>query len=255
MCRLVAYQGPARSPDELVFGGEHSLVVQSYRPRELLSGSVNGDGFGVVWYRDGIPVRTASAFPIWHDPDLQGLLGSVESRTVVAALRNVTPGLPVSESAIPPVTVDRWSFVLNGFIEEFRPRFMRRIHAAIPDDLFGRLTGVSDTEALALLAVAECRAGAPPGRALERVVRAMVDLVVADGASAQLNMVLADGKELAACRASSGPVPNSLYLLESRETPGATLASEPLTDPRAWSPVPPQSVVEVREGVPAVRPL
>ena len=29
---------------------EHSLIVQSYKPREMISGTVNADGFGIGWY-------------------------------------------------------------------------------------------------------------------------------------------------------------------------------------------------------------
>jgi glutamine amidotransferase len=112
MCRLVAYAGPAASLAPLVFGGDHSLWTQSFRPRELLTGSVNVDGYGVVWYGDGGPVRVASPFPIWHDENLEGLLASVRSPVAVAALRNITAGIPPSETAIPPLVLDEWAFVL-----------------------------------------------------------------------------------------------------------------------------------------------
>ena len=49
MCRLTAYAGEPLTADALVFGGTHSLLEQSYDPRELLHGHVNADGYGVVW--------------------------------------------------------------------------------------------------------------------------------------------------------------------------------------------------------------
>jgi len=33
-----------------VLEGEHCVLVQSYAPREMISGVVNSDGFGVGWY-------------------------------------------------------------------------------------------------------------------------------------------------------------------------------------------------------------
>ena len=46
MCRLTAYAGGPLTAEALVFGGTHSLLEQSYVPRELLHGHVNGDGYG-----------------------------------------------------------------------------------------------------------------------------------------------------------------------------------------------------------------
>ena len=65
MCRLTAYAGGPLTADALVFGGTHSLLEQSYVPRELLHGHVNADGYGVVWYRNSTPVRTGGARPIF----------------------------------------------------------------------------------------------------------------------------------------------------------------------------------------------
>ncbi len=251
MCRLVAYAGPDCSPEPLVFGGDHSLYRQSFAPRELLSGSVNADGFSAVWYRDPEPVRLASPFPIWQDPDLRGLLASVTSGVVVAAVRNVTDGIPTAPTGIAPITVDRWSFVFNGFVEGFRTRFMRTIHSWIPDPWFGRLTGVSDTEALGLVAASACAAGASPSEALYDLVTRVRSLVAADGAGAQLNMVLTDGKTVAASRASSEGASNSLY--RSTDSPlapdGLLVASEALGCGGRWASVASGTVFEWdREG-------
>ena len=60
MCRLLAYAGAPLPADVPVFSGDHSLVRQSYAPREMLSGQVNADGHGVAWYRGGLPVRAGS---------------------------------------------------------------------------------------------------------------------------------------------------------------------------------------------------
>ena len=245
MCRLVAYLGAPTAPAPLVFGGSHSLYTQSYRPLELGTGSVNADGYGVVWYHGGRPARLASPFPIWHDADLEGVLDTVVSEVVVAALRNTTPGIPQSETAIPPVVVDGWAFVLNGYVESFRDRFMRRIHERVPDELYGRLTGASDTEALALLAVAAGRGGATPGAALLEVVHTVTGLVRREDALAKLTMVLTNGRQLAACRFSTREATNSLYALEApAQAPGGfALASEPLDPDAGWTPVEPGSVV------------
>ena len=51
MCRIVAYLGgPEATLSSVVLEPEHSLLVQSYAPKEMMSGVVNADGFGVGWY-------------------------------------------------------------------------------------------------------------------------------------------------------------------------------------------------------------
>lgn len=43
MCRLLAYLGSPISLEHLLYKPEHSLIVQSYQPREMTSGVVNAD--------------------------------------------------------------------------------------------------------------------------------------------------------------------------------------------------------------------
>ena len=235
------------SPAPLVFGGSHSLIVQSYRPRELLSGSVNADGYGVVWYRNQRPVRTRSVRPIWQDADLERLLRSVESGLSVAALRNVTPGIPSDLSGVPPLVRDRWTFVLNGALQDFRGAFMRPLHQRLPDDLYGALEGVSDTETLFALALASLRRGARPAQAIADVTGAVVELARQLDKGAQLNLVVSDGERLAASRGSTVEATNSLYRVSGAPiAPGGTvLASEPLDDDPAWEPLDAHTVVEL----------
>ena len=57
MCRLLAYLGPSIALNRLISEPEHSLVVQSYAPREMTSGRLNADGFGFAWYDAGAPGR------------------------------------------------------------------------------------------------------------------------------------------------------------------------------------------------------
>jgi glutamine amidotransferase len=222
MCRLVAYLGPPISPAHLVFAGEHSLYEQSWSPRELLSGSVNADGYGMVWYARGRPARIAEARPIWYDGDLAQTLAAIESTCVVAALRNATPGLPVERSGVSPLVLERWTFVLNGFVPEFRQRHMRALRSRLPDELYAELRGVSDSETLFLLAVAALRAGASLVEAL-------------------------DGERIAAIRTSTVLLTNSLYV--AKRPPfapvGVVLASEPPETGAVWEPVDGHSWIEI----------
>ena len=245
MCRLVAYLGQPLSPAHVVFGGAHSLYEQSWAPRELLTGSVNADGYGVVWYAGGRPARIAEARPIWHDPELDRTLSTIESTCVLAALRNCTPGVPVDRSGLLPLVLDRWTFVLNGFVPEFRQRHMRALRSALPDAVYAELQGASDSETLFLIAVAALREGASLVEALEAVVRAVCERV--GKAEAQLNLVLSDGERIAAVRASTVLVTNSLYV--AKRPPfapeGVVLASEPPEKSACWEAVDGHAWVEI----------
>ncbi len=233
MCRLVAYVGAPTRVAPLVYGGGHSLFRQSWEPRELLSGSVNADGYGVVWYADGSPRRIAEVRPIWHDEELEDTLEALESTCVVAALRNGTPGLPVDRASLLPFTHRQWTFVLNGFVPDFRKRHMRALRASLPDHLYAELRGASDAETLFLLAVAALENGAKPVEALCAAAGAVSSRVGKD--EAQLAMLLADGRSISMVLTSTVARANSLYLgRRCGLAPGGTvLASEALDDDAA----------------------
>lgn len=248
MCRLIAYVGEPISARHLVFDGTHSLYEQSWAPAELLSGRVNADGYGVVWYADGRPARIAEPRPIWHDADLPDTLAALRSTCVVAALRNATPGLPVDRAGLLPLVHDRWSFVLNGFVPDFRSAHMRALRGALPDDLYAALRGASDAETLFFLALAALREGASPAEALEKVARAVRARV--GRREAQLNMVLCDGERVVAARCGTVLVTNSLYV--AKRPPfapdGVVLASEAPEVGAVWEAVDGHSWIELGPG-------
>ena len=245
MCRMVAYLGEPISPRHLVFDGTHSLFEQSWAPTELLSGSVNADGYGVVWYADAHPARLAEPRPIWFDAELPNTLATISSSCVVAALRNATPGISVDRSGLLPLLFDRWCFILNGFVPDFRRSHMRALRATLPDELYAELDGSSDSETLFLLAVAALQAGATMTEALESTARTVFQRVGEE--ECQLNMVLSDGERIAAVRASTVLVTNSMYV--AKRPPfapgGVVLASEAPEVGAAWEAVDGHSWLEI----------
>jgi predicted glutamine amidotransferase len=249
MCRLVAYLGEPISPAHIVFDGAHSLYEQSWAPQELLSGSVNADGYGVVWYGSSGPARLAEVRPIWYDDDLRRTLAALSSGCIVAALRNGTVGIPVDRSGLLPLLFDKWSFVLNGFIPDFRVAHMRALRGQLPDDLYAELRGSSDSETLFLLTVAAMREGATQPEALERTAKLVHDRVGRDE-EAQFNMVLADGERVTAVRSGTQLVTNSLYL--AKRPPfapnGTVLASERLDPGAVWEAVDGHSWIDIGPG-------
>jgi len=233
----MGYVGTPTSPANLVFGGDHSLYEQSWAPRELLSGSVNADGYGIAWYAHGRPARIAEARPIWYDEGLRDTLAAIESGVILAALRNGTPGIPVDRSGLLPLVHDRWSFALNGFVPDFRASHMRAMRSELPDDLYAALRGTSDSETLFLLAIAAIQRGATLLEALETVARTVRRRVGTE--EAQLNMIVTDGEAVVAVRTSTVDRTNSLYVGDHPPfaTGGVVVVSERPEDTDSWTPV------------------
>ena len=82
---------------------EHSLLVQSYATKEMMSGVVNADGFGCGWYAPGVddePAVYRSNSPVWSYRCSASIAPKVHSVTVLAAVRSATRGLPAEESGV-----------------------------------------------------------------------------------------------------------------------------------------------------------
>jgi len=248
MCRLVAYAGSSTPVGALVFGGSHSLFRQSWAPRELLSGSINADGYGAAWWPRSEarePQQLRRAEPIWYDPSVRTLLDGQSGTVVQATLRNATPGLPVDRVGVLPIVLEGWAFSLNGWVPAFRERHMRALRSHLSDARYSALTGVSDAETLFLLVLDEIEGGREPSAALQSVVDRVEDRLAPDE-SAPLTLVLSSTSGVDTLHASVGGSPcNSLYIAEGATVApgGAVLASEPLDDSGRWEAVPPGSHV------------
>ncbi|MGS2806514.1 class II glutamine amidotransferase [Nocardia sp. MW-W600-9] len=130
MCRHLGYVGPPVTVGELVVRGPRSLYTQSWAPAEMRGGgTINADGFGVAWWRradigvegerDAVS-RYRNAAPIWTDPAVVEVLGQLEARAVLAAVRSATVGMPVERAACAPFVDEHWAFSHNGVVPAWR---------------------------------------------------------------------------------------------------------------------------------------
>jgi len=251
MCRLVAYLGADETTlSSLVLEPKHSLLVQSYAPREMMSGVVNADGFGVGWYAPWSgdePAVYRSVSPLWADRSFAGMAGKIRSSAVFAAVRSATPGLPAEESGVPPFASARFAFMHNGAIEGFRHGPMRRLRDSLGDEAYEGLLGVTDSETVFAITLDRLREGAGLGEALEEAVRRVSEVCADLGRRATLNLALTDGRGIALVRHSTDGPGNSLYLLEGGERfpGGVAVASEKLDGDEGWRPVPDRHLLEV----------
>lgn len=254
MCRFVTYAGKPIALGRLIDAPEHSLVVQSYRPREMHSGVVNADGFGVGWYlgeADDVPALFTSPMPIWADGNLPQLGRAIHSGCVFAAVRSATPGMPYGPEQVQPFNHGPYLFMHNGYITQFRQRLMRRVRQQLRDEFYLAIGGGSDSEhifALWLEHVAHIGRG-PAGmvEALQRTLAQLHRWARQANVDALLNLAVTDGHTVVTCRDTTTEYAPSLYIAESEPffAAAVVVASEPLFANAHWRLVPPKTVTVV----------
>ncbi|MEU1753147.1 ergothioneine biosynthesis protein EgtC [Micromonospora matsumotoense] len=228
MCRHLAYLGPPVTLRALLYDPPHSLVRQSWAPRDMRGGgTVNADGFGVGWYPGtGNPVRYRRAGPIWSDPTLPELAGVTLSGAVLAAVRSATVGMPVQDSAAAPFAEGRWLFSHNGVVRGW-PDSIVALAGGLPVRDLVTLDAPTDSALLWALVRHRLRAGASAAEAVTATVREVA--AVAPGS--RLNLLLTDGASVVASVWD--------HALSVRVTGDAVLlASEPVDDTPGWQQVP-----------------
>ena len=142
MCRWLAYSGSPVLLDELLYGRQNSLIVQSLHSR-LGAEETNGDGFGIGWYGEQeSPAVFHSIEPAWNDRNLRELAGHITSPLVFAHIRAST-GSPVQQTNCHPFRHGRWLWMHNGFLDGFT-KVKRDITVAVDPELYPEIEGTTD---------------------------------------------------------------------------------------------------------------
>jgi glutamine amidotransferase len=255
MCRLLGYLGPPIALDKLLYKPEHSLIVQSYQPREMNSGLLNADGFGVGWYhpqREINPFIYKNILPIWNDINLPSLSRYVESGCVLAYVRSATSGQAVDLSNCQPFEQQRLLCIHNGRIENFRQTLYRTLRNRLSDDAYHAIKGNTDSEHLfaLLLDQLQTNPSASLEQALQNALLNLNQLAKSHHVATSANIVVSDGHCLVASRfASDKQAPSLYWLRDDPAFPDAVIiASEPLFEGN-WNSFPEQSVISVGEDL------
>ncbi len=253
MCRLLGYLGQAIQLDTLLYKPEHSLIVQSYQPREMTSGLLNADGFGVGWYhphKEINPYTYKNILPIWSDINLPQLSRYVESGCVLGYVRSATPPLAVDLSNCQPFTNERLLFIHNGFINNFRKTLYRPIRNSLNDCAYQLVQGTTDSEHIFALLLHELQTfpDITLKTALAHALTKLTQLAKSHSVYFSANIVISDGKQLVASRYSNrAPTPTLYWLRDDPLYPDAVIiASEPLFDGN-WNSCPEHSIISVGE--------
>uniref|UniRef100_A0A832H9I9 Ergothioneine biosynthesis protein EgtC n=1 Tax=Oscillatoriales cyanobacterium SpSt-402 TaxID=2282168 RepID=A0A832H9I9_9CYAN len=255
MCRLLGYFGVPIQLDRLIYKPDHSLIVQSYQPREMTSGVVNADGFGMGWYhsqRQTNPFTYKTTQPAWNDTNLPSLSRYVESGCVLANVRSATAGQSVDLVNCQPFQQGLILGVHNGFIDNFRRSLYRPIRERLSDSVYQSIQGSTDSEHLFALLVNELEKTPHPSltEALQQTIAVLVELGSQHQTDFSANMILSDGQQLVASRfASRSPVPTLYWLRDDVLFPDSVLiASEPLFEGN-WIPFDDRSLLTVNSDL------
>lgn len=255
MCRLLGYLGSAIQLDRLLCKPEHSLIVQSYQPREMTAGIVNADGFGVGWYhphKEEHPYTYKNILPIWSDLNLQQLSRYVETGCTLAYVRSATPPLAVDLSNCQPFTDENLVFIHNGFIQNFRQTLFRPIRNSLDDYGYQLIKGTTDSEHIFATIVNELRKLSSDNleTALANAIAQIARLANAQQIYFSANIILSNGKQIVASRYSNRPPTPTLYWIkDDLMFPDAVIvASEPLFD-GDWHQCSERSIIAVTNDV------
>jgi glutamine amidotransferase len=245
MCRWAAYRGDAMFIEDIVSSPAHSLIAQSHSAIEART-ATNGDGFGIAWYGDReTPGLYRDILPAWSDCNLRSLANQIRSPLFLAHVRAATSGGTRRDNCHPFVH-GRWSFMHNGQIEGFE-QLRRPLETMLPDDLYCKRQGTTDSELIFLLAF-HFGLDSEPLFAFRETIAFVERLAIHLGVKADVRFTSAfsDGRNLYAVRYATGETAPTLYAAPMGAEGGYCLVSEPLDDNRQnWMEIPNGSAVVI----------
>ncbi|HEX2134034.1 MAG TPA: ergothioneine biosynthesis protein EgtC [Actinophytocola sp.] len=239
MCRHIAYLGEPVRLAELLLNPEHSLLRQSWAPRDMRGGgTVNADGFGIGWYTgtSAEPALLRRAVPLWTDTALPRLASEVASGGVLAAVRSATVGMPVVETAAAPFARGPWLFSHNGVVRGW-PSSMVPLASTLPVESLLTLDAPTDAALLWALLRHRLDAGDKPADAVASLVAA----VETAAPGSRLNLLLTDGQVIVGTAWT--------HALWVRRSPsGVAVASEPYDHDPSWREIPDRHLIVATES-------
>jgi ergothioneine biosynthesis protein EgtC len=256
MCRLLGYLGSSIQLDRILLKPEHSLVVQSYQPQEMTAGLLNADGFGIGWYGENLsvdrqPYTYRNVLPIWNDANLPQLGRYIKSSCYLGYVRSATSNLSVDIINCQPFDHQNLLFVHNGFIDDFRKTLYRPIRNELDDFAYQRIEGTTDSEHIFALIVNEFELNQEVSlqEALGNTIKRLVKLAQTDKIAFSANIILSNGRELAASRYSNREASPTLYYIRDHPlAEGVIIASEPMFKGN-WISFPEKSLIGVGENL------
>jgi predicted glutamine amidotransferase len=281
MCRFLLYLGEPLPLELLLCHPINSLVRQSFNSESQTT--VNGDGFGVAWYADGIaePGVFKCITPAWNNRNLMHLSRVTRSGCVLAHVRAASPGMAVTETNNHPFIAGCFAFMHNGGVARF-DLLRRPLQQTLTDTAYRVIEGTTDSEHLFALFL-DCYRNTDNddpteslAEALYKTVQTTLDLARRHRIEGRttMNLAVSDGTRAAAVRFATGDpaAATTLFchvgrryvyengtcrMVEPDSASGTVIvASERLSGDPGWETVPVNSMVVIDEARRAqIRPL
>lgn len=250
MCRLAAYIGPPLLLKQFLFDPTHSLIRQSWAPREMDEAVLNADGFGLGWYTEQQqPATYLNTHPIWSDCNLTGLALSLASQIWLGCVRSATPGQMTGLMNTQPFINGRLLFMHNGFIRNFNPEYHVKLHNILQGEIQAGINGHTDSEYIFALLRQEILLNpeSDPVTQLRHCLEQITKLIGKE--TVLLNIIIADGSRVYITRhAVNGQSPSLYYAVNADLfTDAIVVASEPLTEDSRWLAVPDHSLMVISD--------
>lgn len=215
MCRLVAYLGSPILTDEIIIKPKNSLVRQSFAAEET-DYPVNGDGFGIGWYRHDIrkePGIFKSIYPAWNDQNLLNNASFIQTNCFFAHVRAATVG-DVSFENTHPFSFNEYLMMHNGGIQNF-DKIKYDLVSMLDEKAFLWIQGQNDTQYILALFMTNMRKLGYEGQAIAKELVNCFNKTYADieelkkrnrvNSVSLYNIVITDGKRMIATRYSTEP--------------------------------------------------
>ncbi len=252
MCRLFGQHAhPGLDLCEPLCSAENALRFQAHK---------HPHGWGIGWYRQGVPERRLGLLPAHHDEAFVEAARAACSGVVLAHVRDASIG-PITAENTHPFAHGRWLFAHNGTIARFKRsrRVREAILAEVDLDLRPLVRGDTDSERCFFLFLSRLRARVRLDRArVEDVRRALAETSAAVAAIADagirtekpssMNFLVSDGRVLAACRRG-----RTLHLAADAGPRHAFVVASERIGAALWEEVPEGAFVGTDDGIRVVR--
>lgn len=176
------------------------------------------------------------------DENLRSLTHHIRSHRFMAHVRSST-GTQVSRSNCHPFIIDNWMFLHNGQIGEFE-QVKYDLHQQLPEDLFLKRMGTTDSELIFLLMLKNGLREQPVDairQTLLDITQLMENRNIKEPLKASI--CISDGVKLWAARYSSVNEAPTVFI--RKKGSNISLASEPLERNRDWKKITAQSILVI----------
>ena len=250
MCRILGYLGPQVALNRLLLEPKHSLLIQSYKPKELDSAVLNGDGFGFGWHGEPHtdPFVYRNVLPMWNDRSLADLGRYIKAKNFVVNLRSATDKMPVDLSNCQPFAYKDILFVHNGLIENFLDSVQRPLRERLCDTAYKKIQGLTDSEHIFALLVhhLESEPGLDLAEALRQTMVELIEIAEQKDVRIAANIILTTGDRLVALRYDNRQKPPSFYLLKNSSSfPNSVIVTSEAPFEDDWQVYAPSELISV----------